>query len=182
MSEDLGRQWFVMRDLKRHNALRRSYADLRDQGIEVYTPMQWRVRQKGEKKLRELVPVIPDLLFVCDTKSHLDPLVEKTPTLQYRFARGCRASQPMTVRDEDMRRFISAVADSDEASTRFFAPDEVTDDMLGHAVRVVGGPFDSYEGRLLKVRGSRHRWLMIELPHVLAAAVRIHPDFIQLLD
>lgn len=38
--------WYVMRDLKRPNAKLPAYKQLSDEHLEVFTPMQWRLKLK----------------------------------------------------------------------------------------------------------------------------------------
>ena len=58
----------------------------------------------------------------------------------------------MTVRRVDMQRFILAVRATEEP--RYYSPEEITPDMYGRRVLIVGGPLDGLEGRLLKARGT----------------------------
>lgn len=154
VTED-GTQWYAMRDLKRANAKMPAYKLLRESGFEVFTPMRWRLVTKSGRREREEVPCIPDLLFVHACADELDPVVEATPTLQYRYERGRGYRTPMTVRRVDMQRFILAVRATEEP--RYYSPDEITPDMYGRRVLIVGGPLDGLEGRLLKARGTRRR-------------------------
>ena len=172
------RHWFVMRDLKRSNAKLPAYKMLAEAGIEVFTPMKWRLSVRNGRKLKESIPFIQDLLFVHDSRDHLDRFVNATSTLQYRFLRNafCR---PMTVRDEDMNRFITAVRSAEDV--RYYMLEEITPEMRGRSVRIIDGPLAGYEGRLLSVRGSRVRRLLVELPDLLTAGIEVSPEFIQLL-
>ena len=108
-----------MRDLKRPNAKQPAYRFLADQGLEVFTPMTWRLTLRQGKRVREERPFLPDLLFVHCARPLLDPLVELVPTLQYRYIRGAYC-EPMTVADADMERFIRAVRSTD--SPRYYWP------------------------------------------------------------
>jgi hypothetical protein len=47
--------WYVMRDLKRPNAKLPAYKQLSDEHLEVFTPMQWRLKLKNGKRIREEV-------------------------------------------------------------------------------------------------------------------------------
>lgn len=76
------RQWFVLRDLTRPIAKLPGYMRLQQAGIEVFTPMKWTVSKIGGKKVRRHIPVIHDLLFAHATRAELDPLIERTDTLQ----------------------------------------------------------------------------------------------------
>ena len=119
-----------------------------------------------------------DLLFVHESRERLDPVVELTNTLQYRFLRDGKRT-PMTVRETEMERFKKAV----EATVNhyYYTPKEVVPDMIGKRVRIVGGPLDGYEGNLQKMQGSRSKRLFVELPDLLTVAVEVQPEFIQII-
>ena len=53
--------------------------------------------------------------------------------------------------------------------------------MYGRRVRIVGGALDGYEGSLLSLRGTRVRRLLVEIPNLLAAAIEVSPEYVQLL-
>lgn len=171
-------QWFVMRDLKRRNAKLPAYKLLDGLVIKVFTPMVWRLVTRHGKRIKEEVPFMQDLLFVHDTRQVVDPIVEKYDTVQYRYVRG-GYKIPMTVREADMQRFIDAVNSTE--NTRYYKPEEITPDMIGRKVRIVGGPLDGYEGNLQKMQGARIRRLFVELPNLLAAAVEVQPEYIRLV-
>lgn len=170
------KKWFVMRDLKRWNAQCPAYKQLQDLGITVFTPMIWKLIQIHGKRIRKQVPFMQDMLFVFDSRQVIDPIVERVPTLQYRFLRGTYC-EPMTVRNEDMERFIKAVGLTE--NPRYYTPDELTPAMVGKKVRIIGGPLDNYEGRLQKMQGSRTKRLFVELPSLLAVSVEVNPEYIQ---
>ena len=167
-----------MRDLKRRNAKLPAYKLLEGMGIKVFTPMVWKLVVRHGKRCKEEVPFMQDLLFVHDTRQAVDPIVGKYDTVQYRYVRG-GYKIPMTVRESDMQRFIHAVESSE--NPRYYTPNEITPDMIGREVRIVGGPLDGYEGCLQKMQGARVKRLFVELPNLLAAAVEVQPEYIQLL-
>lgn len=171
-------QWFVMRDLKRSNAKQPAYKLLNELKIKCFTPMIWKTFIcKGKRILKE-VPFMQDLLFVYDSRRVLDPIVERIATLQYRFVKGGKR-MPMTVRTEDMDRFIKAVSTMERPN--FYTPEEIEPSMIGKKVRIVGGPLDGYEGYLQKIQGSKVKHLFVELPNLLTAAVEVDPEYIQVL-
>ena len=172
------KQWFVMRDLKRSNAKLPAYKLLEGMGIETFTPMVWKLALRRGKRCREKVPFMQDMLFVYATRQGIDPIVEKVNTLQYRYVRG-GYKMPMTVREADMKRFIHAVKSSDDPC--FFTPGEVSADMIGRRVRIIGGPLDGYEGCLQKMQGARTKRLFVELPDILTASVEVQPEYIQVI-
>lgn len=172
------RQWFVLCDMKPVHAKLPAYKLLAMRGIVCFTPMHERVFTQGGKRRRELVPVVQDLLFARSTLSVLTPIIEATPTLRYRFVRNYH-NRHMTVPDEEMERFMRAVNTAD--SLRYYRPDEITPAMLGRTVRIVGGPLDGYEGRLLKLRGTRIRRLLVELPNLLSVGVDVSPEYVEVV-
>lgn len=168
-----------MRDLRRRNSNVLAIHDLAKAGLEVYTPMTQMVMTIGGRRQRRDVPLIQDLLFVHESKSELDPYVDKYPQLQYRFVLGRPQNEPMTVREEDMKRFVNAVSNTE--SPIYYKPGELTPSMYGKRVRIIGGVLDNYEGRLLSVKGMRKRRLIVEIPGILSAAIEVDPEFIQLV-
>lgn len=171
-------QWFVMRDLKRANAKEPAYKLLQEKEIEVFTPMKWQITTIRGKKVRIEKPIIPDLLFVHSSQEILDPIVAKIATLQYRFMRNCN-SQPMTVSDKEMTRFIHAINSS--KSPKYYLPEEVLPYMNGRKIRIVGGSLDGYEGNLITTRGSKIKRLIIKLQGYFIVGIEVNPEFIQLI-
>lgn len=173
------RHWYVLRDLKRANAKRFNWQYLRDCGFEVFTPMRRIILLQSGKRVRKEVPVISDLLFVFSSKSDLDPFIEKTPTLQYRYLKH-RYMTPMTVSDADMRTFIKGTENLERVI--YYTPEEIPDSIIGKPARVIGGPLNGYEGKILSIRGSKVRRLLVELPGIITAGVEVNPEFIEILD
>lgn len=174
--------WYPLRDLKRPNAKDPAYKMLESQGFEIFTPMTTRLTTYQGKKQKITVPVIPDLLFAHAEKSDLDPIILRTSTLQYRYAPGQNFDSPMTVRDQDMEQFIKAVNAAGTEAVKYLTPAELTRHHIGATIRITdGGPLDGLEGRLLSIRGSKKRRLLIELPALLTAAIEISPAYLQLL-
>ena len=175
MGEQEEVKWYAMRDLRRQNAKIKAYQELKENGFEVFTPMHWVVTTIGGKKQRRQVPVISDMLFVRSGRSDLDKVVAVTDTLQYRYIKGMQAT-PITVRDQEMNDFVRAC--NAVAEVRYYLPEEITGDMIGKSVRIIGGTLDGLEGRLLKMRGSRKKRLLVQLPGLLSAAIEVTPTLI----
>lgn len=166
--------WYVLRDLKRANAKEPTYILLRHKSsIEsVFTPL---VDNK---------PYIRDLLFAYASYNELSPIIEATPSLQFRFARGCVQNEPMRVGTAEMERFVKAVAAAYSADipVEYFTSETLPATALGKRIRIVGGDFDGLEGRLLKRRGSKKRKLVLDLGTLLSAAFEVEPERVLLLD
>lgn len=172
-------RWFAMRDLSRRHAKKPAYKLLAELGFEIFTPMTSKlVIENGRRKSKE-EPFMQDLLFVHDARERLDPVVARIEKLQYRYIRGGYC-EPMVVPSGDMERFIHAVSSSRQA--RFYRPEEITQDMCGRYVRIVGSALDGYEGHLLTVNGSKYKRLMVALPNFITAAVEVNPEYIEVLE
>lgn len=169
--------WFVMRDLKRSNAKLPAYKMLSEARFEVFTPMRWKLSIKNGKKVRERVPFIQDMLFVRSTPVALDPIVKDNETLQYRFVKGGRQNEYMTVRNEDMDRFINAVCTTDNPT--YYLPEELTPTQCNRNIQIIGGPLEGYEGKLLTVRGSKKKRLLVSLSNLFSVAIEIQPEYIR---
>lgn len=176
---DTEKHWFAMRDLKRTNALLPAYKQLSELGMEVFTPMATCIFNRRGKRIRAEVPVMHDLLFVNETRKNLDPIVAKTPTLQYRFKKGGKQGEPIVVPDDDMSRFIAAVKSTD--SPKFYSTDEISSLMCGRTIRMVGGILNGYEGKLQTVRGSKTKRLIVTLSSLMAVSVAINDEFVEVL-
>lgn len=111
---DESEQWFILRDLKRPNSKSPAYKQLVDEQYKVFTPLKWRLRiSKDGKRIREKVPFIQDFLFVYGKKSEIDQIVQRIPTLQFRFRKGGYCI-PMVVSDAEMEEFMYAVKSSNQ--------------------------------------------------------------------
>ena len=74
MEHPLTDNWFVLRDLTRPNAKRPAYRLLEEKGIEIFTPMRWRLVERKGKRIREEVPLLHDLLFAHTTRTCMDSI------------------------------------------------------------------------------------------------------------
>lgn len=121
-----------------------------------------------------------DLLFVHKSREELDSIVRRIETLQFRYVRGGKQYEALTVRHEAMQAFIKAVEGSDRVE--YYTPMEVSPQLYGKRIRIIGGPLDGIEGRLMNKRGSKTKRLIIDLNMCnLSAAVQLEPEYIQLL-
>lgn len=178
------RQWFAMRDLKRPNAKLRAYEMLKDKVERVYTPMVKKTLMRNGKRCLVDVPYIPDLLFVYDSKSVIDPIVSSVPTFQYRFVRSSTPHRgggiEAVISDKEMEQFIR-VTESIE-KFRYYTPDEVSPSMYGRKICIVGGSLDGCVGRLKTKRGSKYKELIIEMQGILAVGVQVSPEYIRFIE
>jgi transcription antitermination factor NusG len=169
--------WYAMRATYRRepDAMRL----LEKEKLGCFVPMQYKISMKKGKKIRSLVPVIHNLLFVHACPSDLKRVKSQVTYLQY--ITDTRSGQKIIVPDKDMQRFI-AVSGTYNDHLLYFQPDELNLSK-GTKVRVIGGEFEGQEGVFLKVRGARDRRVVIQIQGVIAVAMAtIHPDLIEVIE
>ena len=165
--------WFAMRATYRRELEVKKLLDT--EMLHTFIPMRY-APAKGNKKKRELVPVIHNLIFVHAKPSHIQRVKKDIPFLQYMV--DMRSRQKIIVPEEQMRHFI-AVAGTYHEQLLYFYPEEVNL-AKGTKVRVRGGEFDGYEGIFVKVKGARDRRVVVQIQGVIAVAMAtIHPDLIE---
>ena len=168
--------WYAMRATYRRelDAVRL----LEKEHLGCFVPMQYKVCIKKGKKIRVLVPVIHNLLFVHARPSDLKRVKSQVAYLQY--ITDTRSGQKIIVPDVQMQRFI-AVAGTYNDHLLYFQPEELNLSK-GTKVRITGGDFEGQEGVFLKVKGARDRRVVIAIQGIIAVAMAtIHPDLIEVI-
>ena len=179
-SED---RWYVLRDLARPNAKQPAYKQLQampEMADSVFIPMIQRVFSEFGKPVVRVVPYMPDLIFVHKSKQELDPIVSKIALLQYRYVRGGKQYEAMSVRHKDFVAFRRAVEKTD--NVEYFSYSEVSPRIYGKQIRIIGGRLNGFEGRLMGKKGSKFKRLLVDLRECnLSAAIQVESDYIQLM-
>ena len=169
--------WYAMRATYRRepDAIRL----LEKEKLGCFVPMQYKISIKKGKKVRALVPVIHNLVFVHARPSEVQRVKSKVTYLQY--ITDTRSGQKIVIPDNQMQRFI-AVAGTYNDHLLYFQPDDLNLSK-GTKVRVMGGEFEGQEGIFLKVKGARDRRVIVEIQGVIAVAMAtIHPDLIEVIE
>ena len=170
-------QWYVMRAYKSEGLAERL---LTQEGVAYFIPKWYVVRVYHGRKSRRLVPVIPSLLFVRSDRNTLVEFKKRYNFLQF-ITQSIEGVQTcLTVPEKQMEDFIR-VSERREQEVSYYTPAELNLER-GSRVRIIGGPFDGVEGIFIKIRGSRNRRLVVEIPDTLLAAVEIEPDLVELID
>ena len=168
--------WYAMRATYRRepDAMRL----LEEEHLGCFVPMQYKIVMKRGKKIRALVPVVHNLLFVHACPSDVKRVKSRVSYLQY--ITDTRSGRKIIIPDVDMQRFI-AVAGTYNDHLLYFQPDELNLSK-GTRVRITGGDFEGHEGVFLKVKGARDRRVVIAIQGVIAVAMAtIHPDLIEVI-
>lgn len=175
--------WYVLRDLSRPNAKNPAYKQLQampEMKDSLFVPLKQTIFLEFGKRIVRTIPYLPDLIFVHKSREELDPVVEQIALLQYRYARGGRQYEPMTVRPDAMERFMEAVCQSEQVE--YYSLQEVSPRLYGKRIRIIGGRLNGMEGRLMSQRGSKTKRLLIDLEECnLTAAVQVEAEYIQLV-
>ena len=170
-------RWYVMRAYK---AEKRAEETLAAEGMEHYVPKTYALRVYHGVKSRHLVPALPSLVFVHASHDDIVDFKRRHNFLQFITGKRGVKSEPMVVPDRQMTDFIK-VSSQYEADTVYLKPEEV-DLTKGTKVRILGGPFDGVEGLFLRVKGKRDKRLVVWVERVIATAVDISPDLIQVIE
>ena len=173
-SQEPSVQWYAMRATYRREL--DAMSRLKSASLGCFIPMQYHFRLRHGRRVKELVPVVRNLLFVHARPAELRRVKEEIPYLQY--ITDTRSHEKIIVPDAQMRHFI-AVAGTYSDQLLYFRPEEVNL-AKGTRVRVTGGDFAGREGVFVKVKGARDRRVVIAIEGVIAVALAtIHPDLIE---
>ena len=176
-------RWYVLRDLARPNAKFPAYKQLQampEMAGCVFIPLKQRVFTEFGKRVVRLVPYLPDLIFVHKSREELEPIVQQINGLQFRYVRGGKQYEALAVRHDAMQRFIKAVEQTEVV--QYYAFDEVSPQLYGKKIRIIGGRLNGLTGRLMSKRGSKVKRLIIDLEECrLSAAIQVESEYIQLV-
>ena len=150
-------------------------------GIENFVPMRYQaVRKRTGSMARELHPAIHNLIFVRGSKPCVSQAKKDILWLQWLTRPEDGKNVPVTVPDKDMDQFI-AVTNTYNEHLIYIQPDEI-DLRKGTPVRILGGPFNGFEGTFIKVKGSREKRVVVMLKGIVGVAMaEITPDLLEIL-
>jgi len=172
------KHWYVLRAVFRKEIAVRD--GLRRKGFRCYVPMCYKVSIVKGHKVRHLVPAVTELVFVYGTAEDIfDYKVHSKETVYWLTVPYGERREKLIVPDKSMEDFIR-VTQKNEQSVTYFRPDELQLNKGDH-ILIHGGPFDGVEGTLLKVKGKREKQLLVSIPNLVAAAVSIKPDMVELI-
>ena len=162
--------WFAMRATYRREL--EAMHLLEKANLGCFIPMQYKISIRRGRKVRALVPVIRNLVFVHARPSEVQRFKSQITDT--------RSGQKIIIPDHDMQRFI-AVAGTYNDHLLYFQPEELNLSK-GTKVRITGGDFEGQEGVFLKVKGARDRRVVIAIQGIIAVAMAtIHPDLIEVI-
>lgn len=170
-------QWYVLRVSYSRELKIKALLD--ERGVESFVPMMWKKKTVDGKTVKQLVPAVNNLCFVCWTRSGITSLIssygEKSPV---HFYWDRTTSRPLTVPDKAMQDFMTVASTMDEDLIYLT---EISDKLReGQTVKVKSGPFAGITGRIVRIRKSRR--IMVELPGMLAvASTYVRPGEVEII-
>jgi transcription antitermination factor NusG len=171
--------WYVLRavfnrELKVRDALRRA-------GFYCYVPMCYRVETVHGRKVRRLLPAITELVFIHSTLSAIKEFkLHSKDTVYWLTTPKDGHREKIIVPDKAMEDFIRLTQQREQEVT-YFRPGEISLSK-GDRIRIHGGSFDGVEGTLVKIKGKRDKKILVSIPEIIAAAVSIRPEVVELIE
>lgn len=168
-SEDPQKQWYVLRIT--YHRVQKAYDLLIDEeGIEVYMPLRYIIRNQNGYKCRITTPLLPNLLFVYAKYETIDNIlknnIKKSNTknlITYyynHFNIGNNGKNPpLTVPYNAMMNFIHLTSLTNEHIR--IVHSEQCHYRSGDLVRIVDGEFAGIKGRVARVAGQQR--VIVEL-------------------
>lgn len=167
--------WYALRITYSRELVLKEYLDA--EGIENFIPMHYIYIVKGERKIRKLVPVVHNLVFVHTTRKQLDEIKEvRGSVLPIRYIMDRETRQPITIPDVQMRNFIAVAGNFDQQLV--YLDPTCVNMAKGTRVRITGGIFKGVEGEFIRIKGDRR--VVVAIQGIMAVATAfIHPSLIE---
>lgn len=170
------KKWFAIRVT--YNREMKVKRELDSIHIENFLPMKSKIMFRGEKKIKELVPAIHNLIFVHITKEQLKEY-KATTTLPIRYIMNRETREPITIPDNQMSNFIAVAGNASEQIV--YLEPNLSNFKKGDKVRIIGGVFEGAEGYFMRIKGDRRVVVCINGIAAVATAF-IHPSLVTKID
>lgn len=170
--------WYPLRVTYSRELLLKEVLDA--EKIENFIPMHYEYIRHVDRKIRKLVPVVHNLVFVHASFACIDHIKRSVgSSLSVRYIMDRETQRPLTVPDSQMRSFI-AVSGNYEEQIVYLDP-AITALQKGDRVRITGGIFEGVEGVILRVKGDRR--VSVCIKGVMAVATTyIHPSLMEKIE
>ena len=162
VNNSINKSWYALRITYSRELAFKEYLDSR--GVRNFLPMRYEYVFRGERKIRKLVPVVHNLVFVYATRSEVDEMKSTVgASLPIRYIMDRETRQPINY-DEQV----------------VYLDPSVVSMKKGDRVRVTGGIFEGVEGEFVRIKGDRR--VVVSIQGVMAVATAfIHPSLIELI-
>lgn len=172
MEQDNPKQWYALRVTYGREMTARNFFD--EHGIRSFVPMKYEYIIRDRKKTRRLVPAVSNLIFVYEAKSQIDHIKHTAlPYLRYIMGKECGMTYLITISLTEMENFIRVASQVEQDIRYVETPDY--DFCEGEMVKVIAGPFAGSKGFLVKIKGTRHRRVVVGIEGLLQIATAVIP-------
>lgn len=176
--EEASARWYAMSAPYRRE--QKAQEMFEAEGLENFLPLRYQiVSGPGGRKIRELRPAVPSLIFVRAEKETLQRTKDRYGIVQYLCRPEGGKNVPIIVPDSQMESFRRAIENSMN-NFLYFQPGELNLSK-GKRVKIIGGALKGCIGTFMKVKGARNRRLVIMLEGLGAVAAEVDPDYIELI-
>ena len=170
------KQWYVLR--VSYGRAEKANELLKAKGIETHLPRHTTYKGVNGKRIKQRLPLLPNILFAKTTLSVLEQFLKSSPDLNFitfyydHFNKKPDGKNPpLVVPKESMDNFIKLTSIDDE---HILLIDKVNGTYKqGDYVRIIDGPFKGIEGRVTKITGQKR--VIVELPGLCSVATAYIP-------
>lgn len=172
-------KWYVIatRTVRQEEKIR---DELIEAGFRSHVPMRYDTRRVRGQEQRTMVPAIAGLIFARGSYNDLRTYIDEKAKIRFSLRKSTFSNKQdyLTVRDSVMERFIEFTNIRQE-NIVYFKPDEL-DLKAGETIRIKGGFYDGKEATIMRIKGKRNKHYVVQIPGVLAAAIEIKPDMVEI--
>ena len=134
-------------------AEKKAYAELQEQGIEAFLPIQRKLRQWSDRKKWVDMPLIPGYLFVKISRKEYDKVLQSNYLVTYVRFEGTAAIIP-DQQIEYLKMMLKQDTHEVSVSTEQLLP--------GKTIEVIAGPMIGMKAVLVKIQGKNKVAVQIE--------------------
>ncbi len=142
--------------------------------IENFLPMKYRIITRGDRKVKELIPAIHNLIFVNISSVALKEY-KATTILPIRYIMNRETREPIVIPETQMKNFI-AVAGNITEQIVYLEPN-LSNFNKGDKVKIIGGVFEGAEGYFMRIKRDRRVVVCINGIAAVATAF-VHPSLV----
>ena len=168
--------WYVVGTRGVHQEIR-VRDDLRQAGIESYVPLVYELKKTKGHQTRKMVPAITGMVFALVSYNHfMDFAMSSSDKIYLQKSAFSNNKNYLRVSRADMERFM-AVTTSFSDDISYFKPEEVTLHE-GELVELQLGS-TTYQAEIKRIKGKRGKQLVVEIPGVTAAVLKLTPELMK---
>lgn len=160
---------------------------LNDNKMEFFQAQRLVIKKHNGHKEKVMQSAIPGIFFVHASYNDLKPLTKLECHAHLAFKLNiCNLKEEkyIIVPDREMHNFMTVARAYDEHPQYLSIDEPGLNEKLrkGLHVRVIGGPFDGYDGKFVQLCRGQRRQLVVVLDGITAITAKISPDFVEVVE